>query len=1318
MSQPLTRKNWPLGWTPSADLVNGSPEGLLRMDNLQQEEDGSIGIVRGFRELGNAFPDFVSDIYSKVINGQELIWVGLNLGREIFRTDLNFGAQTLISSGGGTRPAFGDGLGQVIACSGSQKKKDDGTTIRDLGITSQLTAPKVTSVSQSQIDLFNSGGGTWGIEEGTFIASGGTTVQFNLDPTRLEGIASVVFDSKVDTTDTGDGPATDPNQDTFFIRVQLADTSIFTKVRVELYLDDSFYQNYFWFEWPLEGSTAYQLGIDAQSILSATRGSFNRQGSDTNVGWKTVTKIRVIAQANSMPGAFGFLCGEARFVGGAAGQLNGLYTYVQLDVYDNGLYIAKGAPSPPSLAAYIFNGRANIGFSSSSDSQVNQSWLFRKSVVPDQNVGQVINVSGQNIDAQLPTGLAQYYRVAVGAPGGSVVDSLSDQDAIEQNITLNLFLISLKDITDPIIGMEGIYNERMLYLTPSQILLSNRLNIDAIDPRYSIKAFGDPSELNLTLKKINNNTLILFTTKDHYTIAGTLLDLPDGSIDVNVQPIGEAYPALSQDCTATDGAIFYMASQGWRVTTGSNSLPIDSVGGASKLSLLFQGMARFGVPPFISNPGNTTRYSVAIGRGKFYAIAQCGDGTRRLVIFDLKRGTWRLQLTDPVIIHTTLSDRILLGYGSPSNSVQEMEYGTDASIDGNEGQAIFLRTILDDFGLPRNRKDTFTLKLVLNTGGQPVNVGLAIDSESYSQLPDSTGNTSISTSGIQTVYFDLKQYTLGFRYSLQITNVDTTLVLFKLYEATIEYAPRPEQNVFLRILNDNFGNYSRKRYTAYALVIDTLGHPVTLTPIVDDVAQAPLTINTNSKDQIIYYFTSETLGTQIGATLEGQHPFEFYGVDLQQTVSETLPTPVEFLIIPANDYGSPNRKRHTSYKFQINTRGTDVVFTPVVDGIAYATAIFNTSVKKTVDYYFDTSIDDIIGVDIGGILDSNGSGTPFEFYGVIVPQQIEELPPLLRSFVIPSTDYGTPNPKRHTSYKFQINTFGNDVQFKPKLDDQYLDSVVVNTERRQTVEIFLNQNNGDVLAVDIGGRLQSLEATPFEFYGNVVPQTVDTLPPRLTSLFTSEQNYGVPARKRFRTIPFIIDTHGLTVDVTPIVDGTVYPTISFTTGRKSTCFYYFETDVFGIDFAFQIQSAAPIGGDTGQESSVPFEFYGFGDPIDVETLPVGRVFDQLGPTRFDKIGKMFKFRIRMVAFENSIPYTVYGGESTVPTYSVQDDTSGVITTEPGVDQIYEVHLPKSINGPIFRIVLGPSEIAFHRYDCQIQVAESGMETSNTWVPIR
>ena len=105
-----------------------------------------------------------------------------------------------------------------------------------------------------------------------------------------------------------------------------------------------------------------------------------------------------------------------------------------------------------------------------------------------------------------------------------------------------------------IIGCEGLYNERMLYLSESFLYLSDQLNPDAIDQRYTLKLFGDITEKNLWIKKLTNNVLIAGSSKNLYEISGTLLSLPDGTLDATITPIGEAYPPLCYQVASSDGA--------------------------------------------------------------------------------------------------------------------------------------------------------------------------------------------------------------------------------------------------------------------------------------------------------------------------------------------------------------------------------------------------------------------------------------------------------------------------------------------------------------------------------------------------------------------------------------------------------------------------------------------------------------------------------------------------------------------------------------------------------------------------------------------
>jgi hypothetical protein len=415
------------------------------------------------------------------------------------------------------------------------------------------------------------------------------------------------------------------------------------------------------------------------------------------------------------------------------------------------------------------------------------------------------------------------------------------------------------------------------------------------------------------------------------------------------------------------------------------------------------------------------------------------------------------------------------------------------------------------------------------------------------------------------------------------------------------------------------GTISRKRWTAFAFVIDTLGNDVLLNPLLDNVnwisdASLVPVVNTSGKQTFIYYFTSEAIATDMGILLVSKDgeptrfgpnggPFEFYGVDLSECISEKLPPPVEFLIIPPDNYGTPNRKRHTSYKFQILTRGKNVKFTPNLDGVAYSPAIYNTITKRTVEYFFD-------------------------------------------------------------------------------------------------------QSAGDVIGIDIGGTLQTIETTPFEYYGNVKPQTVEVLPDRLEYLRIPNSNFNVASKKRVRTLPLVIDTYGKDVQFTPIVDGVLGLPETLNTKGKVTTYYYFITDSFGTDYGGILN-----GGNI-------FEFYGMLHPEDVEILPVPKLFDQLGPVRLDKIGKLFSFRIRIIPTTTTIPWAIYDDYNLSGLAYATPLASGTIQTVPNVDEIYEIPMPKNVNAAVMRLVLGPTTGPFYRYDVSLKVQTSGMETGSKWLPIR
>lgn len=1211
----LTKLNWPGGWNPSQDARNGDPNTLLRMDNLQQDQEGILGLARANSPV-KTLEDVITAFYSKSYDGVDYIYTGIGNCKAVqeFRLD---GTQrftgNIIDSAIGN-PVFGDAYGLVLATAGAQRKKFDGINAYQLGLETPVTPIRsknsagivesfIENAGVTDIDPSVQEGAAWNLAEGSGLFNVTSVgAYFFPDDQTNRGVLECDFATPLDVLNIGTLQSQNPGNDTFLMDVQLSDSNAFDSIRVKLNLD-TLGQNYFWFEWDVATSTEFSLGVDAWSLLSATRSQFNRQGNDSTLDWTDIMSIQITASAltNNWVGIL-----APRFAGGATGQLLGTYQYIYRYVKDMGTYLAKSPFSPVSEAFTIVNGSLFILPHAPTDQSIGSGLqdctieYYRRSV---PSTASYYNSLTEQF-AQLPDLLDQFYLIASGQdPNGYYQDTDSDVTILEEDTPANLFLDSIQNIPEDIVGMVGIYNDRILYLSSTSLYLSERLDPDCFDSRYTLKFTGDPFDKNFWLKPINNATMLLGTSHDLYEISGTLLDLPDGSLDINVYAFGEAYPPICADVTDLDGIMFYVGADGVRTSSGSNSTILNP-----HLKQLFQGITCHGIPPIQIFSGGVQRYYLTIGHGKLYLALPHTDGLRRLFIYDIFRQTWTMRSTFLTGLWTTAQENVIAAQG-PACILLDSGSTYVNTVD----QPINLLTVYDHNGTPRNRKDTETLKLVIDTGGENLDVYLGVMKDTGTSM---NFVKTIQASGLQTIFIELKDPTLslGFRYALQL--ISSGLKAFLLAEYTIEYLERPEQINYIRVPNTNLGSTARKRFISIPFVIDTLGSTVQISALVDNVLVDAVQTGLASIDQkqtVIFYFQSEIVGTDIGFIVENLSglPFEFSGPDYSKAVSEEMPPPAEFLRIPPNDFGSPNRKRATSIKFEMNTRGQNVLFVPRFD----------------------------------------------------------------------------------------------QVDFEP---------ITVNSgeDKKKIFEYFVNPSLGDftwfMLAATFASEVPA-PLTPFELYGTLVPQNLEIFPPRLESLYTAETNYGAPQRKRIRTLPIIINTNGSNVTYQPYVDGVAYPPTVLNSAKKATLYHFFATDSFGIDYAGFFSGTAP------------FEFYEMGQPLDVETLPVPRKFDQLGPMRFDKIGKLFALRMRVVLVGSTtqIPFSLYGDDQEMDsTYDPTPRFSGVFNIVPGRDQVVQVNLPKSVNGTIFRLTLGPTTDPFHRFDLQAKVQISGMETDAKWVPIR
>jgi hypothetical protein len=651
-----------------------------------------------------------------------------------------------------------------------------------------------------------------------------------------------------------------------------------------------------------------------------------------------------------------------------------------------------------------------------------------------------------------------------------------------------------------------------------------------------------------------------------------------------------AHPPLTREAAVYQNNLFYYSSQGIVELAGANSQVISN-----DLNALFDGKICFGIAP-IRVLGNSSQTApICISHNKLFTALELQDGTRWCFVYDILKKYWFPYFTDPQSFFVEEDGRVLAGYNLPAPALRELYDYTST-----RPRNVYFQTFNDDDNAPRNRKDVFTLKVSADTGGLPVSISVAKNGS----VQYYTVMSGVTFTGREEKFITIAE-TIGLGKSFSVKITGENLLTFKLYHFSIEYEARPEQLTYYRLNYSNLGTPSRKRFVNFPFEIDTLGNTCEFIPIIDGTVFPSSTFTFSRKGTHIHYFDTEAVGTDISGIICGF--FEFYGPRYDEMVSEKMPNPVTYLRIPQTDYGTPNRKRHSSYKFRINTRGQSVRFTPRLDGVNFTPLDFSTSEVQVVEYFFTSAIDpDPIAINIGGVLESLTSPkSPFEFYGEIKPQEIEVLPPRLKEFTIPAT------------------------------------------------------------------------------------------------------NYGHASKKRIRVIPMELNSNGSPVTFTPYLDGVAGTSSTLTTSSRGTVYHFFSTDVFATDISGRLESAQP------------FEFYGLMKPEVVEVLPVPKMFDQLGPIRYDKLAKWQALRIRVITQEIDLPIKILiEEEETIPNMiGAVPEWSGIIKTKPNRDDVYEIPLPKTVNGTIFRVEIGPVSTPFYRYDLQVKLVISGMDANPKWVKI-
>ena len=136
----MVRKDFSRGWVPSADSVNCPENGLLRMDNCVLDELGVVSLRLGSTRAVAVADTDIHSLYTAVLGGTKYRMIGAG-------NTLAANTTVLAASGAGTSGdmAFTSWLGQIFAARNTYKKKWNGTTLNNWGITAPA-APTATPV--------------------------------------------------------------------------------------------------------------------------------------------------------------------------------------------------------------------------------------------------------------------------------------------------------------------------------------------------------------------------------------------------------------------------------------------------------------------------------------------------------------------------------------------------------------------------------------------------------------------------------------------------------------------------------------------------------------------------------------------------------------------------------------------------------------------------------------------------------------------------------------------------------------------------------------------------------------------------------------------------------------------------------------------------------------------------------------------------------------------------------------------------------------------------------------------------------------------
>lgn len=1012
---------WPAGWIPSAaDKRNGeTPLGLLRMDNLTQDEKGILRIARGPKvEALTQFPNNdIFSIFSTTINGQKVRFVYVSSGtsaRSILATTVgdprHFNITLVTQAETSRRCEFLNVLGQIFMIAGSIKRKYDGTNNFPIAIPAP-SPPTLTGNATNTVNLSNLDGGgnytNWSSISSATYNDAGTNIIGTATPapSTLTDIFSfeTTYGTAVDTTNLG-GTGKDTPQDLFEFLFEIDDATQIVFVKLSLYCGSGSADptNYFWKEWdfnvpgaaPTSPYFPFNVSSGIRTPVPFHREDFQRVGSDATEGWQSIKAARV--EISLIKGSTATIKWSALKVsGGSASTLTGTFNYVAVQVRDTGGFL-EFSPASTVVTKDTVQGNITVTPAGAVDAQANQYWIFRQDL---EGGAYYLTHKESGANGFTPAAYIDF----------RTLDSLIIDANINPLYTLQPYRTALPD---NIIGLIW-FRDRVIYLAKDGFIPSYKLDPGSYDSRFKYEIIGSSSEQALFIVKLDVGTFIVATTKDFYRVTGTFSvendpNDPTGQVqfqDVNIQPLGISDPAISHAFVEREGTILYVSATGIRSLFNGTSTLLNA-----NLDLLFRNEARYDLSPIQLLPCDQSLISMASQGYRIYISLPHRDGIYRTYVLNIvgEERSWRMitsgdNKTNPIAMCKEEDGTIIYGaQADPLNYIKSLENEVF------ENLPVKVRTQFNYGDNPRVRKDGLGLKLKLNTGGNIAN--LVIRGLNYD---GSISSTTVQLSSFGDAIFDLivksqnydlsasptitpENFTIGvlpaIAYSIEISCLTN---IFVLEWFSLDYEERPPGVRRAIIFSSPLDKSGRKRIGSWPFVADPMGlfsnSPTNLRAYmkIDGVIQPPQIFQGNNRGPQLYQWNCDPFKDILAYNWEfeviGDDEFEFYKF-LPPDITQETPGISNQVIVPATNFGKPNLKKLSVWPFVVNSFGNLVRIKVTVD----QTIQDNQEVSSTdIRTLFWKNDKDIYGIDWEIEVICEGG---MEFYKFMPPDILQVFP--------------------------------------------------------------------------------------------------------------------------------------------------------------------------------------------------------------------------------------------------------------------------------------------------------------------------------------